>query len=47
MHRSGFVLDVALSPDGKQFLYVGQVEIYLQNLAGGDPRQLTNDGFRK
>ncbi len=35
------------SPDGQQVAYVSENNIYVEALAGGAPKQLTNDGTRK
>ncbi|GEM_PF-6492752 len=54
LRRAGYVTDAALSPDGKQFVYVSRPnadpkgwDLYLQSLSGGDPHPLTNDGVAK
>lgn len=47
LRHAGPVFDAGLSPDGKQFAYVYQSELYLQTIGGGEPRRLTADGLRK
>jgi serine/threonine protein kinase len=54
LRRAGYVTDAALSPDGKQFVYVWRPNadpkdwnLYFQSLSGGDAHQLTNDGVVK
>ena len=47
LRHAGPVNQAALSPDGNQFVYVYENELYLQSLAGGAPQRLTADGYPK
>lgn len=47
MQQAGVVNHAAISPDGNQFVYVLENEVYLQALGGGEPRKLTSDGYPK
>ncbi len=47
LKMEGDIRAAAISPDGTQVGFILNREVYVQNIAGGEPRRLTNDGFSK